>query len=589
MGRVGTERGDSGGRRYAMRPPAVFWVLLSFALMFPVGGAEAAGCTSISCAVSGSGGPYTTPYGAPIVIAVPIGDYAKDYYNSVLSPTSAGSLVEIGADANNDYVEFVPAGGFTGQVSITSQYQRTNTDGGGGNQTIIVAGTTVTVTVLSPTPAPTTSNGSMTAAYNGSGSSTLNIAGSYTSVTLGSPAHGTVTSAGGDGVTYTPYSGFSGTDSFSFSASGPGGVSNTSTETVTVGASPPTVGAGYLTVPYGTSGQVVAQVSGVYTSVSASNGSHGAVTLAGQTATYTPNSGFYGADSFTISAAGPGGTGTGTINVTVQPPSAPDVGNVYLSVGYGASGSVGLAISGSYSSIHLGSPSHGTASLNGSTVVYTPAAGYGSDAITYSASGPGGTSGTAQVSITVSPPGGPSITGGSISTPYQTQGSLTLNVSGVYSSITATSPAHGSVAISGTTAAYTPVSGFYGADSFQVSVSGPGGTSGLALVTVTVGLPPAPTVAHASISSSYNGSGSTALSVSGVYSLLTVSRAPTHGSVSFSGAMATYVPTSGYYGADTFTYTATGPGGASSPATVSVQVALPPAPTVAPGSISSTY
>jgi hypothetical protein len=92
--------------------------------------------------------------------------------------------------------------------------------------------------------------------------------------------------------------------------------------------------------------------------------------------------------------------------------------------------------------------------------------------------------------------------------------------------------------------------------------------------------PPAPSVSGASISSTYNGSGSTGLSPSGVYTSLAVASGPSHGSASISGTTATYYPTSGYYGADSFTYTATGPGGTSSAATVSVTVANPPVTTI---------
>jgi hypothetical protein len=436
----------------------------------------------------------------------------------------------------------------------------------------------------------------MTASYNGAGTATLNIGGSYTSVTLGSPAHGTVTSTGGAGVSYAPYSGFSGTDTFTFSASGPGGVSNTSTETVTVGAAAPTVGNGNLTVAYGTSGQIVAYISGVYTSVSASNGSHGSVTLSGDTATYTPNGGYSGSDSFTISATGPGGTGTGTISVTVQPqsappaPGAPSVGNVYLTVPYGTSGSVGLSISGTYSSISVGAASHGSVTASGATVTYTPAAAYyGADAITYSATGPGGSSGIAQISITVSPPPPPTISGGSISTPYNTSGSVNLSVGGIYTSIAYLAPTHGSVTLNGTTATYTPSPGYYGADSFQVSATGPGGTSTSATVAVQVQLPPPPTTANTTLNLAYNTGGSVTLPAAGVYTGAQIVGHPADGSVVLNGYSATYTPNAGYYGFDTFTYEIVGPGGDSTLGTTSVTVNLPPPPTAGPASISTLY
>ena len=56
----------------------------------------------------------------------------------------------------------------------------------------------------------------------------------------------------------------------------------------------------------------------------------------------------------------------------------------------------------------------------------------------------------------------------------------------------------------------------------------------------------------------------------------------TSGTVSLTGTTATYTPASGYFGSDSFTFTATGPGGTSSSATVSLTVATPPPPVVTP-------
>jgi hypothetical protein len=137
----------------------------------------------------------------------------------------------------------------------------------------------------------------------------------------------------------------------------------------------------------------------------------------------------------------------------------------------------------------------------------------------------------------------------------------------------ASGPAHGSASISGTTAIYTPTASYYGADSFTYNATGPGGTSASATVSLSVGTPPAPTVSPVSASTAYNTAVGVGLSPSGAYSSLAVASGPAHGSASISGTTATYTPTAGYYGADSFTYTATGPGGTSAPASVSITVA----------------
>lgn len=363
---------------------------------------------------------------------------------------------------------------------------------------------------------------------------------------------------------------------------------------VTPSYPPPTVGNTSLSVAYNTSGTVALSPLGNYTSLAvAANPSHGSASISGTNATYTPTTGYYGADSFTYKATGPGGTSAaGTVSVTVGNPAAPTVSNKTLSVGYNTAGSVGLAPAGVYTSLAVvTNAAHGSASISGTTATYTPTSGYyGVDSFTYNATGPGGTSSTATVSVTVANPSAPTAGNTSMSVGYNTPASVGLVPGGVYTSLAvSTNPTHGSASISGTTATYTPTSGYYGADSFGYTVTGPGGTSAPGTVSVTVANPPAPTVAAKSLTVAYNTAGSVGLSPSGVYTSLAVATAPSHGSASISGTTATFTPTSGYYGADSFTYTATGPGGTSSPATVSVTVSNPPAPTVAAKSLTVAY
>lgn len=66
----------------------------------------------------------------------------------------------------------------------------------------------------------------------------------------------------------------------------------------------------------------------------------------------------------------------------------------------------------------------------------------------------------------------------------------------------------------------------------------------------------------------------------GAHTSIAVATGPAHGVVSISGDVVTYAPTAGYSGPDSFSYTATGAGGTSTPATVSLTVALPPPPVI---------
>lgn len=67
----------------------------------------------------------------------------------------------------------------------------------------------------------------------------------------------------------------------------------------------------------------------------------------------------------------------------------------------------------------------------------------------------------------------------------------------------------------------------------------------------------------------------TATSTAGPISSYDLEVAPTHGSVSISGSTATYTPTTGYFGGDSFSFTATNVNGISDPRTVTVQVGSP--------------
>ncbi len=125
---------------------------------------------------------------------------------------------------------YKPASGFSGTDSFTF-----NASNVGGTS----SAATETVTIV-PLP-PTASNASITTAENTPVTSALNATGGGTlSFAIKTrPAHGTVTltSASTGAFTYTPASGFSGTDSFTFNASNVGGTSSAATETITVTAS----------------------------------------------------------------------------------------------------------------------------------------------------------------------------------------------------------------------------------------------------------------------------------------------------------------------------------------------------------------
>ncbi len=514
------------------------------------------------------------------------------------SSIAIGSPVQHGTTTiSGDVVTYTPTAGYFGADFFT--YTAT---GAGGTSNVA----RVDITVATPAAPVTTDKSGVAIPYNGTGTGidlSTSISGVHSSIAIGTPPqHGSVSIAG-DVVTYTPTTNYYGGDSFTFTATGPGGTSTPAQVTVTVANPPAPVAADKngVSVPYASSGTAIdltASITGVHSGIAVGTvPAHGTVTVAGDVATYTPNATYYGADSFTYVANGPGGTSApATVNITVGLPPAPvSTDKSGVAVPYASSGTaidLTASITGVHSSIAVGTaPAHGTVTVAGDVATYTPnATYYGADSFTYVANGPGGASNVSTVTLTVATPAAPVAadkTG--VAVPYASTGTaidLSASITGVHSAIAiGTNPAHGTVAIAGDVVTYTPAATYYGADSFTYTATGPGGTSAPASVSITVGLPPAPVAADKSgVAVPYASTGTAidlSASVTGVHSAIAIGTAPTHGTVVIAGDVVTYTPAATYYGADSFTYTATGPGGTSAPATVSITVANPPAPVVA--------
>lgn len=237
----------------------------------------------------------------------------------------------------------------------------------------------------------------------------LVVNGAYSTVAvITAPSHGTAT-ATGLSITYKPASGYAGADSFTYAASN--GSTSSAPATVSVGVAPRAnnVTSGF-TVAYGSTGNVAPiSVSGAYTAAAIAilpgNGNAGA---SGTAITYTPAPGYFGSDTFEYVASNAGATSApATMSVTVNPPPPPvanptsptvRVGTVNnlmpLNITGGAPVSIGIATGAA----------HGTASVSGLNILYTPVAGYsGADSFGYTATNAGGASPSAAVSITVTP------------------------------------------------------------------------------------------------------------------------------------------------------------------------------------------
>ncbi|AKV02641.1 Fibronectin type III domain protein [Labilithrix luteola] len=155
---------------------------------------------------------------------------------------------------------------------------------------------------------------------------TLNITGGApTSVAVPtSPSHGTV-NVGSTSITYTPTTGYTGLDSFPYTATNAGGTSAPATVSVTVNPLPPAPIAHSVgeTIPRNSTKTPITLniTGGPPTSVSVLTGpSHGTVDVVGTGITYTPTTGYTGLDSFTYTATNAGGTSApATVSITVSP------------------------------------------------------------------------------------------------------------------------------------------------------------------------------------------------------------------------------------------------------------------------------
>lgn len=462
----------------------------------------------------------------------------------------------------------------TGSMSATGCEITTS-----GAYTIHRCTTSATFTAMGT--APSAAAASIATPYQTSVTASLPVTGAATSAAIQSaPNHGTAATSGLT-LTFTPAIGYIGADSFTYTATGPGGTSSPATISVTVQPpGPPVAQSASLTTTYQTPVTGNLPVSGLASaaSIQASPG-HGAATINGLSVTYTPAAGFYGSDGFTYTASGPGGTSTpGTVAVTVQAPAAPVAIATSISVAYQTPGSTALTASGLVTAFGLASqPTHGAATLSGSTVTYTPSPGfYGTDTFTFTAVGPGGTSAPATVSVTVQSPPLPVAQGLTLQVPYGGSASAQATTTSAYDQLVLLGqPTNGLAATAGNVVGYTASYGFTGQDSFQIAAVGAAGQGPAATVSVIVGPPPPPMLAGALIATAlaspvtYTFGG--ASQITG-YSLVT---APRHGTAVISGASVTYTPDPGFQGTDVLQVQARGPGGASGAATLAITVGRP--------------
>ncbi len=250
---------------------------------------------------------------------------------------------------------------------------------------------------------------------------------------------------------------------------------------------------------------------GALTAVLVSGPSNGTLALnADGGFTYTPNSNFNGADSFTYKANdGSADSGAATVAITVNAvDDAPVASNDTFTINEDVNLNVSVpgvlandsdAEGSSLSAVLVSGVSHGTLTLNSDgSFQYTPTADYdGSDSFTYKVSAGGVDSGVATVSITIN---GVADTPAAVDDHFSTDEDTVLDVpaagvlandtdadSDALSAILVTGPSHGTVVLGPAGGfVYTPAGDYRGADSFTYKANDGSTNSPVATVALTV-------------------------------------------------------------------------------------------------------
>ena len=512
----------------------------------------------------------------------------------------ASGVVEI--DANGGFV-YTPSVDFYGDDAFTYIV----TDAGGATTT---ATATVTVSPINdaPKPAAMTFSVEEDSALNGVLTATDAEGGAMTFALAegGAPAHGSVQIAADGGFVYTPDGDFFGADSFTYQVTDLEGATSTAVVDVTVDPvndSPVATGQSFDGEEDGViEGALDATdvESATLTYLVAENGApaHGSLAIGPDgTFTYTPDANYNGPDSFTYHAIdADGAAATATVQLTIA-----SVNDAPVAEAAAVSGAEDEIVTGQLAASDVeggdlifaladgGAPEHGQVEIGADGAFsYQPNADYfGEDAFTYQVTDADGAVSTATITINIAPINDApvaeamafsgaedsAITGALVATDVE-PGDLAFSLAADGA------PAHGAVEIDADGGfTYTPDENYSGEDSFSYQVVDAAG----AVSTATVSLTLSP-VNDAPVAEALSFEGLEDNAISGVLSAtdiegdalsfaLATGGAPEHGVVEISAdGQFTYSPDENYFGADAFTYIVTDAFGATSFATVGLNV-----------------
>ncbi|WP_374158958.1 Ig-like domain-containing protein [Mycobacterium sp. G7A2] len=505
---------------------------------------------------------------------------------------------------NNDGTfTYTPDADYHGTDSFT--YSATD-----GVETSTAATVAITVTAVNDTPVATddavTTNED--ASFSGDVlSNDVDVDGdSLTATLIDGPAHGELVLNNDGTFTYTPDADYYGTDSFTYTATDGTATSTAATVAITVTAVNDTPVATDDTVTTNEdtplAGNVLTNDTDIdgdsLTATLVDGPTHGELVLNNDgTFTYTPDTDYYGTDSFTYTANdGTATSAVSTVSITVSavndaPVTADDT--VTTNEDAPLSGDVlanDVDVEGdSLTASLVDGPAHGELVLNNDgTFTYTPDADYhGTDSFTYTANDGTATSAVSTVSITVSAVNDTPVTADdAVTTNEDTPlagNVLTNDVDIDGDSLTAAlvgGPTHGSLVLNDDgTFTYTPDTDYYGTDSFTYTATDGTATSAVSTVSITVtAVNDTPVATNDSVNTDEDAplSGNVLtndVDIDGDSLTASLVDGPTHGSLVLNNdGTFTYTPDADYHGTDSFTYTATDGTATSTAATVAITI-----------------
>ncbi len=484
---------------------------------------------------------------------------------SIVSPPTNGFL---SGSAPN--VTYTPVLNYNGSDNFTFKVN----DG-----TVDSSPATVTIDVT-PVNDPPIAN-SQSANYNLNTPKGITLTGSdpegtsLTFLVLTFPTNGTLTGTAPN-LTYTPNTGYSGAETFTFHVSD--GVATSAIATVSLSLTP---GSNLPPVAFNQTRSIAEEVptliilnatdaNGDALTYSITTPTHGLLNVSGPNVTYTSDVNYNGPDSFTFTVNdGLLNSNTATVSITVTPVNdTPTSDNQSVSTPENIA--IGITLTGSdVDGDALGysigtTPSHGTLSGSPPSVIYTPTANFnGIDNFTFETNDGIVNSNFATVSILVtavnnSPVANPQ----NVTLQEDVSQGITLTASDIdldaLSYIIVSSPSHGVLSGIAPNLTYTPVQNYNGLDNFTFKVND--GSVDSSPATVSISISPVndpPTTDNQSVTTSEDLA--TVIILTGsdldsdilIYSILS---SPSHGTLTGTGASITYTPLSNYNGFDSFTF-----------------------------------